>query len=412
MLRIALQSIRDYYRDGSALFFGLIFPIVMVAFLGNMLAGLDNPDGSVGTIKIAYHTEQGAEQAIGAFVGALEETDSIELLPAKSEADAEKSVDGETADVAFIFSAEAASDGSGNITGTPSEASSDGTGNIIGNTVSVKVYEGGDSIKNRAALMIAKSFARESAAVSAAFATLGAENPQKIAEFADKLPSLMDGQSGRNGLVTDAKREGRAQSMMDFYAVTMVIMICFMGSGIGAASGMYLLRRERLLDRLSVSPKRGEAIFLESVLGGIPGSLAQVVAVMIPSTLLLGAHYAATPADNILLFAFFALLGTTVFAAFMLLGLVSKVNPYMPVMCVLWTMLFISGSFNKGIVIPGLTEYLPMNIMNRAAFELTLFGRPGQVLTIMAVLAVILTASCAAGSLLIRRSPRRKDIAL
>jgi ABC-2 type transport system permease protein len=191
--------------------------------------------------------------------------------------------------------------------------------------------------------------------------------------------------------------------MMDFYAVTMVIMICFMGNGIGGASGMYMLKNEKLLRRLSASPKRGETIFLGNLLGCVPGALAQTAAVMLPATLFLGARYASAPADNALLFAFFTLIGMAVSAVSIVLGLVMKVNPYLPVMAVLWTMLFISGSFSKEISIPGVSEYMPMSIMNRAAFELTLFGRPEQVLTVMAALAVILAASCAAGSLLIKK---------
>jgi ABC-2 type transport system permease protein len=372
MLRIALQGIRDYYRDGSALFFGLIFPIVMVACLGNMLAGLDDPDAKIETIKAGYYANEDAKQAADTFVNALKEIDSMELTPEKSESAAGRSVETKKTDVAFIFA--------------------DGP--------AIKVYEGGDSIKNRAALMTAKSFVRESAAYTAAFTTLGKTAPHNIAQLTEKLSAPAGGQSG---LIADKKHDGRTQTMMDFYAVTMVIMICFMGSGIGGASGMYLLRREKILDRLSVSPRRGETIYLGNVLGCVPGSLMQTAAVMLPSVLFLGARYASTPADNLLLFAFFTLLGTTVSAAFMLLGLIMKINPYLPVMAVLWTMLFISGSFSKEISIPGVTEYMPMNIMNRAAFDLTLFGRPGQILTVMAVLAVILAASCAAGSLFIKR---------
>jgi ABC-2 type transport system permease protein len=372
MLSIALQGIKDYYRDGSALFFGLIFPIVMVACLGNMLAGLDNPDAKIDKVRAAYYVKSGAEQPANIFSDALKETGDVELSREESEDAADKSVIEGRADVAFIFDSD----------------------------LNVKVYEGEDSIKNRAALMIAKSFARESAASTTAFATLGRTAPQNTAKLTEKLPSLT---AGRSDLITDKKHDGRTQTMMDFYAVTMVIMICFMGSGIGGASGMYMLRREKILSRLSASPKRGRTIYLGNVLGCVPGSLAQTAAVMLPSALFLGARYASAPADNLLLFAFFTLLGTTVAAAFMLLGLVMKVNPYLPVMAILWTMLFISGSFSKEISIPGVTEYMPMSIMNRAAFELTIFGRPEQILTVMAALAVILVASCATGSLLIKR---------
>jgi acyl-CoA hydrolase len=44
--------------------------------------------------------------------------------------------------------------------------------------------------------------------------------------------------------------------------------------------------------------------------------------------------------------------------------------------------------------------------MNRAAFDLTLFGQPGQMLTLMAVLAAILAATCVAGSLVLKRKEK------
>jgi ABC-2 type transport system permease protein len=377
MLRIALQGIRDYYRDGSALFFGLIFPIVLVASLGNILANMDNPDYSIGEIKIGYYAQADAEtvRASGAFVQAIGQMDGVKLREEKSEDAAKKSVSDKDVDVAMVF-----------------------TG-----STDVKVYEGGDNIKNRTVSMIAKGFVRESAAYTAAYEAVAAEDPQKIQELTDRIAARI---ADRDALTTDRTFDGRTQSMIDFYAVTVIIMICFMGGGIGGASGMYYARREGLLRRLAASPKRSGAIFFENVIVYVPVNIVQTLAIMVPSTLLFGAHYAAAPADNVLLFAFSVLLGTTVGAVCMLIGLFMKSNPYIPFMAVMWTLLFISGSFNKDILIPGVSEYLPMNIMNRAAFDLTLFGRSGPILTLMAVLAVILAASCFVGSLVIRRKEK------
>jgi ABC-2 type transport system permease protein len=409
MFRIALQGIRDYYRDGSAMFFGLIFPIIMVASLGNLLADMDNPDYNIGEIKIGYYAQTSGEadsqtdgkadsrtdgeanaqtggeanapadgnaaSAADAFVSALGQTDGIRLTGEKSEAAAKKSVEDKDVDAALIF-----------------------TG-----ATGVKVYEGDDNIKNRAVAMIAKGFVRESAAYTAAYESAAAGGPDNIQALTAKLAART---SSGEALTSDRKFGGRTQSMIDFYAVTMIIMICFMGGGIGGASGMYYSRREGLLRRLAASPRRGAAIFFENIIVYVPVNIVQTLAIMLPATLLFGAHYAAAPADNILFFAFSVLLGTTVGAVGMLIGLFMKSNPYIPFMAVLWTLLFISGSFNKEILIPGVSEYLPMNIMNRAAFDLTLFGRSGPLLTQMAILAVILAASCLAGSLVLRRKEK------
>jgi ABC-2 type transport system permease protein len=402
-MRIALQWIRDYYRDGSALFFGLIFPIVMTACLGNLLAGLDNPDDAIYEMKIAYVVEEQAQAgadanesvsagaaaevttvaagqtaAITAFTDALKDADNLDVTEAASAAAARKGVNADKYGAALVFDKD----------------------------LNVTVIEGGDSIINRAARMIAEGFARQSSAYFASYKILAQDDPSFIAAFTQ---TAEDAGAGAADYVKDRKYDGRSQSMMDFYAVTMIIMICFMGGGIGGASGIYMARREGLMRRLTASPKTGSAIFLESVIGMVPGNIGQTLMVMIPASLFLGARYAQDVPGNLLLFAFFVLLGTAVTALFMVIGLVLKSNPYVPLMVILWTCLFISGSFQKGLNIPGVSELMPMNIANRAAFDLTLFGRTGGVLTVMAVCAAILAGSCVAGSLALEK---RKEIVL
>jgi len=66
-------------------------------------------------------------------------------------------------------------------------------------------------------------------------------------------------------------------------------------------------------------------------------------------------------------------------------------------------LLFISGSFSKDMFIEGFSEYLPMSVAQAAIFDLTVFGRPGQLLLVTGVCAVILTVACALGSALYRR---------
>jgi ABC-2 type transport system permease protein len=402
-MRIALQWIRDYYRDGSALFFGLIFPIVMTACLGSLLSGLDNPDDTIYEMKIAYVVEapeQAGEdaneagsadesagattvtadtaQAVAAFTDALDDAGYFDVTEADSAAAARKDIETDKLDAALVFDKD----------------------------LNVTVIEGGDVTINRAAHMIASGFARRSSAYLASYEVLAQDDPAYIAVFSR---TAEDAARSAADYLKDRDFGGRTQSMMDFYAVTMIIMICFMGGGIGGASGIYMSRREGLMRRLTVSPKSGSAIFLESVLGMVPGNIAQTLMVMVPATLFLGAHYAQSMADNLLLFAFFVLLGTAATALFMVIGLVLKSNPYIPLMVILWTALFISGSFQKNLSIPGVSELMPMNIANRAAFDLTMFGRTDGVLTVMAVCAAILAASCVVGSLAL---DKRKEIAL
>jgi ABC-2 type transport system permease protein len=302
----------------------------------------------------------------------MEKADGVELAQMASSESAKSAVDKGKADAALLFKED----------------------------LGVTVYEGGGKTKNMAAHMIAQGFAREGAAYMAAYSSVAKKDPAKLPALEKKLAALP---AASGGFTADKKYAGRSQTMIDFYAVTMIVMICFMGSGIGAAMGIYYYRKQGLISRLALSPKRGSSIFLESVLGCIPGNLAQVAVVMILATSVLGAHYAEDAAGNALLFAFFALLGTTVTALFMIIGIAVslKINPYLPIMAVLWSMLFASGSFNKQFSIPGVAAYMPPSIANRAVFELTMFGYTGPMMTLMAVLAAILAAACAVGSRLL-----------
>jgi ABC-2 type transport system permease protein len=205
-----------------------------------------------------------------------------------------------------------------------------------------------------------------------------------------------------SALVAD-KDLGVSRSMMDFYAVTMIVMIAFMGGGIGGAFTMYQARKDGLLRRMVCSPRSRTRLFLEAVVGVIPQNILQALIVMILSTVFLGVHYAKTWQENLLLFAFFIVVGMAVTAVFMLIGLFVRVNPYMPLMGGLWALLFMSGSFSKDMVIDGVSEYLPPNIIQRAAFDLTLFGRAEQMWTVMAVCGALLAFACALGVVIFRK---------
>ncbi|MDR3364872.1 MAG: ABC transporter permease [Clostridiales Family XIII bacterium] len=359
---------KNFVRDKSALFFSLIFPIVLVVLLGNMLAELDNPDTPVGTIGIAYSietTEPYETQAARAFVDSLAGNGGIALAEARDAGEARADAASGAADAAIIFES----------------------------PLRIRIAEGGDLYKNRAVTMIAQGFAREYASF-AAIASLAPERLEGLAAAGLREDGL--------ALIAD-KDLGVTRSMMDYYAVTMVVMIAFMGGGIGGASSTYFSRQDGSLRRVTASPRGRARLFLESVVGVLPQNILQVLIVMVPSALFLGAHYARAWQENLLLFAFFILLGTAVSAVFMLVGLFIRVNPFTPLMALLWCLLFLSGSFSKDIHIEGFSEYLPMSIAQRAAFDLTVFGRPGQLLLVMAACAAILAASCAIGSLVFRK---------
>ena len=374
-----LCNTRELFRDRSNIFFIIIFPILLVTILGNMLSNLDNPDPRLGTIRIAYSIadmETGADDpavqmertaqltAIEEFLAVLRENEEIELVKTADKDAARAAAESGDADAAMIFK-------------TP---------------LSIGVAEGEELYRNRAVSLMAQSFAREYAAYTAA-----AEHDP--AAFAS---ALRDGMPDFSGLAVD-KDLGIERSMMDYYAVTMIVMIAFMGGGIGGASQMHYARQNGLLRRMSASPYGRTRLFLDAVLGVIPQNILQAGIVMSLSLLFLGVHYTKSWQGNLLLFGFFIVLGTAVGAVFLIIGLFMRTNPTVPLMIIFWGLLFMAGTFNKDTYIEGFSEYLPMNIAQRAVFEMTLFGRTDQLFLVMGVSAVIIAASCVIGSVLFKR---------
>ncbi|MDR0596446.1 MAG: ABC transporter permease, partial [Clostridiales Family XIII bacterium] len=361
MTPLMQYGFKDLFRDRMGFFFCLVFPLVMTVFLGNMLTSYDNPDAAVDAIEIAYVSEApaagtGEYSGVDIFVDALKGNDKLRLSESADIAAAKKSVDSGESDTAMLFDT----------------------------SMDITIYKGKDSIKNRVAQLLAQSFSREYAAWGAAY---------KSEAFAARLQqagaSAVESAASPKGLTED-RDLGVNRTMIDFYAVSLIVMIAFMGGGIGGATTMYLSRVDGVMRRMTMAPKRRHAIFIEYVIGMVPTNILQSLIMMVPCALVFGAHYAKTAQDNILLFAYFVLLGTAVTSVFMLVGLFLKANPTMPIMAAMWALLFISGTFNREIYIEGVTEIMPMNIAQQAAFDLTMFGRPERVLTVMAVCACLL----------------------
>ena len=382
MFEWLLHNFRGMVRDKSSLFFNLVFPVLMVFILGNMLQSLDNADSPIGTIKISYFKEEvkagGSEgysieehmgqvaeaTAVRSFMDGLAENEGIETaIAASPEAARAMAASGE-ADAAMIFSS----------------------------PLSIEVTEGENIYKNRAVVLMAQSFAR-------IYATFNAAALHDIDAF---LEVMADGVPEFSGLTED-KDLGVNRSMIDYYAVTMVVMIIFMGGGIGGATAIYQARQDGMLRRITLSTRSRPRLFLESVAGTLPQNIMQAGVVMALSTIFMGATYAQTWQGNMLIFGFFLILGLAVGAVFMVVGLFVRVNPYLPILAAMWTLLFISGTFSKEMFIKGFSEYLPMNIVQTAIFDLTVFGRSEQLLLVTGVSAIVLIGACALGSALYKR---------
>ncbi|GHU62926.1 hypothetical protein AGMMS49983_05320 [Clostridia bacterium] len=379
MLAILKQCLLRLFRSPSSIFFVLIFPSLLIFVLGNMLANLDNPDWTLGEIKLGYAAaavDAPYEAAQQIFFDALADHEFIDLKRMDGQAAAERAVNSGEIDAALSLSLP------------------DG----------ITVYEGDDAVKNRAVGLIAQSFAREYAAAETVYASVG-----------DDVDSRLHGDD-KGGVVPDYGKEGASdsslvesrtaemsRSMLDYYAVAMIVMIAFIGGAISGAVTMYTDRMDGTLRRVLCSPKTRASVFVEYVLGALPQSILQTAVAMAVATVFFGAHYAQTAAQNLLLFGALTLVGFAVTTLFMVIGLAVRTNPYMPLMAILWVSLFLSGTFDKSIAVGGLTEHMPAYVIQSAAFDLTVFGREEKLLAVMGVCAVVAALSAVAGALLLNR---------
>jgi ABC-2 type transport system permease protein len=387
----------------------MIFPVVIVFILGNMLQSLDNADQPIEKIKLAYviETENPMDiQAINQFIKAVDENASVKLTKSDDFAASKAAVDDDKLDAAVCFK----------------------------EPFAITVAEGSDLTKNRAVKLTMQSFAREYASIGVLATHTGviaapptgviaASEPQSSYEGQALDPGSEPGMTNfepgmtsfepgmtlseeppmANYVLSIDKDLGVNRSMIDYYAVMMILMIAFMaGSSTGAVT-IWQGRQDGTMRRVMLSPVSRSKYFVHTLLGMIPQNLLQVAAIMIPSVLIYNAHYASTWQQNLLLFFGFTVIGLAVAAVCMIFGIFMKINPFIPFMAVVWVLLFLSGTFSKEIFITGFSEYLPTSMIREAAFDLTVFGRPEQMLIVTAISAAIIVISAIIGSLLFKK---------
>ncbi len=352
MLSIILNEVRSFLRSGSNLFFTIFFPCACVFFLGTFLESVEVSDEAVGELKLVYCADGGdaySAAAFGEFISSLED----EGVLSAEKVSADKLRDFNTAD----YSAAVELDGS-----------------------DIVIYSGRDKIKNRTVKAIFDSYDW----TAAAYRSVAAVNPAALAAI--RLPgSSEDDGSGGRSLVIHGDL-GTNRSMMDYYAVTMTVMILFMGSCIRGA-GVYEDEHTNFtINRLDAAPVSRTAVFFGKIIGSLPMVLIQILSVMLVSTLLFGAHYCDTASGNLLLAAMFITVSLAALSVGVFLNLIfPRIPAELVIMPMLWLAMFFSGTFAKDIHIPGLTECMPMYLIQRAAFDLTVFGRTGKALRVIAV---------------------------
>jgi len=370
MFNIIIKEMKDFFRDKTNLFFFIMFPTILVFLLGSLLKSMDKSEEAIGEIKIQYYVETENPyqlMAIESFAETAGDNESIFFEKAEDFTAAKKLAGEDTIAAAVLF------------TGDP---------------LTIQVFEGSSRIKSRTVSAILNSFVQTNKAISTVMATA----PEAVAGL------------DTNGEQTDyiqPKDLGVNRSMIDYYAVSMVAMIGFMSMLLGA--GAFVGERQnRTINRLIIAPQNRVSLFLQKIFGMVPQVVLQIAIIMSVSMLLFHAHYAATLADNLYLFFLFITITLCMISIGAVVGLVTKANPMIIIMPVLWLMMFFGGTYSKEVNIKGFTDAMPIYRIQQAAFDLAIFGRYEKANTVIIICSSIMVGALAVGAFLFSRKEEER----
>lgn len=382
----------DLLRDKGTIFFVVVFPTLLVAILGTMLNSFDNPDTKIEPMKIAYFIEGDDVETTATVEAIISEFDDVEQ-------------------VEFVAGSDRSTVEDQLLKGDLSSYV------VFTHPFAIEIHDGTDHLQNRAAHSIFEGVARLHGALSVirgaaskgagltgdASVPLGNARGSEVDEADVSSTQDVDVAPDESLSRVEEKTLGVSRSMIDYYAITMIVMVLFMGSLQSSASVLYADRKNGSLRRTLVSPHSRLSIYLQYTLCSVPYNLIQVGIVMIASSTLLGAHYAMTWQANLLLFVMLFSVGLAASAVSLIIGIVIRFNPVALTMLLAWPLLFLSGTFSKEIIIPGVSEYLPPSLIQQAAFDLTLFGQADKTIVVSLVSIAILVIATVLGVLLFNR---------
>ena len=335
MFQIIMKETKEFLREKTNLFFFLMFPVVLVFLLGNLLSSMDDAEETIGEIQIHYQVQVASSvqaMAIEGYINAVGDASNIIFTNTK-DIEASKLMAGADEITAVVI-----------FTGEPLE---------------IIAYEGRNHIKNRTVGAIMNGFIQTNKSITTILKT---------------IPNSLIDQINPEGEYIKQKDLGINRTMVDYYAVTMLAMICFMSILLGSTAFIGE-RQSRTINRLLISPKNKSVVFFSKILGLMPQTILQIVIIMVVNVLVFNAHYASTWVDNLYLFFMFFIVTIAMISIGVLCGFFIKGNSTAILMPIIWVMMFISGTYSKELYIEGVTEYMPINIVQEAAFDLAIFGR-------------------------------------
>lgn len=334
-MQIFLSVFREFKRQKANLFFCAVFPAVLVFILGTLLEQWNISDYEIPDIRVGYV----AENKDFAFIQYMEALEGQGILTAERVADVSK----ETALPYGEFAAVIEYDAPGH---------------------QIILHQSPDKVINRALHIMLQGYVSMEKALTACYEN-GAMPDESFADNEEEY--------------VIPKKLGVERSMIDYYAVAMLVMILFMGGGISGSVMFYEYRQGGLFNRVVTSPAKKIRVFLLMLLGNLPMAAIEIGTVMLCSTFLFGARYCRNFTENLILILYFFVVALMISAFGAVVGLIVKFNPTAIMMPLSWIMLFLGGSFSKEIFIDGISNRMPAWVIQQAAFDLTLFGNYDRV---------------------------------
>ncbi len=359
MLSLIIKQMREYFRSPVNVFMGLLFPVLLVFFLGTMLHGLDIYDYDIGEIKLQYSISGADEQSGKAFTEFLGNIDMIK---------AEKNDDSENA--------------------LKLTDSGDTDAYIELKNGEIVLHKGRNDIANRAICSVLNSYI----AVSDTYLKVASTDPSLLMNIGtDNGKSFVE----QEGL-------GVTRSMLDYYAVSMTVMMIFMAHMMMGCTAFKDEEKIFTMSRLYLSPLGRTKLFFGKLIGILPSAVISNAVIMLLSAFVFGAKYCDDFVGNLLLFLLFCCCSLAAIAVGMLIGIIIKIPAEGVIIPLAWSLLFFSGSFSKEIFLEGFSDKLPPYLIQQSAFRLTLYGESGDAVITMAVCLAVTVVVSLIGAVIFR----------
>ena len=369
MFQIVIKDTKEFLRDKSNMFFFFMFPLILIFLLGNLLGSMDQAEEAIGTMTIHYQMDTKdvyQKAAAESFIQTAGEGNGQLNLVKTDDIEKSKELAGKDEITAAVV-----------FTGEPME---------------IMIYEGTNATKNRAVNAVFNSFIQ----TDKALLTVMEENPAVLSD----LGSLQEDYVVQKDL-------GIKRSMIDYYAVSMLAMVCFLSMLVGAGAFVGE-RKSKTINRLIITPQNRILLFFQKILGMTPQVFMQIILIMAVSVIVFKAHYAATLAANLYLFLMFFIMTFCMIALGAFVGIFIKGNPTAVIMPVLWIIMFFGGTYAKEMYIEGISNLMPIYQIQQAAFDLAVFGNYEKASYVIVISIAVMLAALAAGAFLFHRKEEER----